>query len=250
MANTLGLDDDMDPVEIVIALEKAFGVAIADGEASDIRTVGQMYDLLLKKIAPAGTGRKCASALAFYRLRRAMADLRQGKRQTPSGDLSFLECGRTKKNWKRLQKASGLRLPHLEATRSWPLSAAVLVMGSALLAVFTGLVLALFSISLGDRLVHLAPALLFGGFVLVIAANTVDPGRIPDDCRTLGKLANKAAARNYGQMIVAGAAVSEAQIWHVMVEAFGDLSNLPSGEITRETFFLQNQLDKACKRTA
>jgi hypothetical protein len=250
MANSLGLDDDLDPVEVVIGIEKVFGVKITDNEACALLTVGQMYDLLLKKVWPAGAGRKCASAMAFYRLRRALTDLRQGEKQAPVSDLALLERGRTRKNWKRLEKASGLRLPRLAVARSWPLLVAVSIMGSAIPVVLTGLVLTFFSISLGDCLVALAPALLLGGLVLVLAASVADPGRLPDDCRTLGKLAKRTAARNYGQLIVAGAAVSEAEIWHVMIEVFGDLSNVPAAEITRETYFLQSQLDKVCQQGA
>ena len=64
MANTLGLDDDLDGVELVRDSEKAFEIKIANNEAERLLTVGQLYDLLLSKIPVDDAQRKCASAMS------------------------------------------------------------------------------------------------------------------------------------------------------------------------------------------
>lgn len=70
MANTLGLDDDLDRVEVVQVDESAFNTKIANEEAEAIVTVGEMFDLLRGKIVGSATARKCASASVQFSQRR------------------------------------------------------------------------------------------------------------------------------------------------------------------------------------
>jgi len=90
---------------------QTFDIKITDKEAEGIYSVGEMCDLLLHKIAADHANRKCASAMAFYRLRRAISELRVSEKLTPSTPLGFLERGRTKSNFRSLEKQTGLRLP-------------------------------------------------------------------------------------------------------------------------------------------
>jgi hypothetical protein len=91
MPNTLGLDDDMEPAEVVDELARVFDVAISNEEAESILTVGDFYDLLLRKLVPGEGDGKCATAMAFYRIRRALRSLGYGQDLTPATDLRFLE---------------------------------------------------------------------------------------------------------------------------------------------------------------
>ncbi len=43
MMNTLGLDDDLDTVEVVLNLETSFGIRFTDAEIGAWRTVGDIY---------------------------------------------------------------------------------------------------------------------------------------------------------------------------------------------------------------
>jgi acyl carrier protein len=70
MPNTLGLDDDLEPVEVVRHLERIFDIRVSNEEAESIFNVGEFYDLLLDKIPSNDADRKCASAMTFYRIRR------------------------------------------------------------------------------------------------------------------------------------------------------------------------------------
>jgi acyl carrier protein len=49
-ADDLGADS-LDLVELVEALEEEFGVAIADDELADVRTVADAYELLVGKLS-------------------------------------------------------------------------------------------------------------------------------------------------------------------------------------------------------
>jgi hypothetical protein len=74
---TLGLDDDLDGVEIAQSLEASFGAKFSNKEAEDCRTVGDIFTLLQSHLVrDHRSSSGCASAMAFYRLRRTVAKLR------------------------------------------------------------------------------------------------------------------------------------------------------------------------------
>ena len=172
MANSLGLNDDLDGVELVIDIEKAFNIKITDDEAEDLRVVGQLYDLLMNKISLNETNRKCATAMVFYRLRQVIRDLRNSEKLLPSTDLSFIEHGRTKKNWMHLAHASGLRLPNLNVACQWPLMIALIITAAAIPAFVAGFILMFLSTNLDKIFMPAAAMLLIGGFALAFLAIT------------------------------------------------------------------------------
>ncbi len=115
MQNTLGLDDD-DAVDLVRELERIFDVEVSEREVEFVLTVGGFHALLLSKIPPNEADTRCASAMAFYRIRRALRRLGYGSNLTPAFNLRALERGRTKSNLRSLAAESGLRLPETIST--------------------------------------------------------------------------------------------------------------------------------------
>jgi acyl carrier protein len=103
----------LDSIEIVLRIEETFAVDLPDDELGSIRTVGELYALLLSKL---DGGYACLSSRAFYRVRRAMTEVLGMKRESirPSTQLERIlpRYSRTF-DWKRIQKESGLRLPAL-----------------------------------------------------------------------------------------------------------------------------------------
>ena len=76
MKASLELAGDLDDVELVEDIEKAFGVRLPDGELSNCHTVGDLFDLVLARIPDrSATADRCATAMCFYRLRRAVQRL-------------------------------------------------------------------------------------------------------------------------------------------------------------------------------
>lgn len=239
MANTLGLDDDMDGVELVIDIEKAFGLKIENREAEVLLCVGDLYDLLLQKIPANEADRKCAGAMTFYRLRRALEDFGAAKKLPPSADLAFLMRRRPASNFKRLERESGLRLPALELSAAGGIGCLVSLAASAVI------------IGLGIAGIIDMPAWSFiGAIVTGVAFLYFDPGRIPEKCRTLAGLVENTAPLNFGRLVKQGASHRPQDIWSAMVKVLCVRFWLPETEVTCETFFLQSQLDRACKKAA
>ena len=48
--NTIDLGDDLDDVEMLMAIEETFGIKIEDEEAEKLVTLGDLYDLVAKKL--------------------------------------------------------------------------------------------------------------------------------------------------------------------------------------------------------
>ena len=59
---------------LVMAVEEKFGLTIPDAEAEKIRTMGQLYDYVLARVAR-GQAQVCVTSAAFYRLRRALGEV-------------------------------------------------------------------------------------------------------------------------------------------------------------------------------
>lgn len=247
MANTLGLDDDLDSVEVVQVVESAFNNKIANEEAEAIVTVGEMFDLLREKIAGNATARKCASAMAFYRLRRALAARHAGTGLTPASDLSWLRDTYTKKFVRALEQEAGLKLPRPGYSWIGRTGAAIALLGTfgALAAVFLALTTLFFRHWNGNAIAGSASVLLFGGLILGGALAYLDSGRLPEQCATLGDLAKKTANLSYGLLVKQGADASESRIWQVLTEVLSDFTSVPAGAITRDTYFLASALKKA-----
>jgi hypothetical protein len=233
MPNTLGLDDDLDGVELLQDLERIFDVQVSNEEATRMMTVGDLFDLLVRKIPPNNVDQKCTSAMAFYRLRRAIRDLGYGDAPVPSSDVRFLDQGNLRARLKNIEHASGLALPSVGATVPGCIGALIVLIAVPVLAyqIFPSAVSVVFGLLAG---------IIAGGAVL----RYIDPGRLPKDCKTLGDLAQKSAALSFGRLAKEGGRHSDQDIWENLVEALS-CYRLAKSEINRDTFFLQSQLKKA-----
>src|SRR5260370_29092165 len=190
MLKTLGLDDDLDSVEVVIEIEKAFDVEISADEAKAIFKVGQLFDLLQEKMKASDENRKCASAMAFYRIRRALIDLRVDVGRSPSCDISRLHRIYTRSFVKSVEERSGLRLPRSTFSLVGKAGVALSLVGmfGALAAIVAALPLMFISVPIGGWLKAASIILLVGGLVTGFTLMGVDAGRLPTNCGTLGAL--------------------------------------------------------------
>ncbi|HJW41572.1 MAG TPA: hypothetical protein VJ476_10135 [Rhizomicrobium sp.] len=240
MANTLGLGDDLDSVELVQDIEKAFDVEIANAEAERLLVVGQLYDLLVSKIPASDANKKCASAMTFYRLRQGMERLGFGRKLSPSADIRFLEKSGASRSFKRLERETGLTLPKLVMT--W-------IGGFGCLLSVASICVAIVAALFFHRTQSFLPFLML---LLLLAVGTgfavtyLDPGKLTQDCRTLGGLSKRTAAQNFGKLAELGARNGSEDIWNSLVDLLSNYS-LPKSEITRETYFLQSQLKRSAQ---
>jgi acyl carrier protein len=110
----------LDALELVIEAEECFGIKITDEEASEIITVGDLYECVMSRL-PAVESRRCLSAATFYRLRRGLIAGFGGERGSirPSSSMDQIvpERGR-RAAWRDLAGGLGWRLPEL-ARPAW-----------------------------------------------------------------------------------------------------------------------------------
>ena len=104
----------LDTVELVLEVEEAFSIKLPDEEASNINTVGELYDCVLSKTQLNRKGAVCLSAKTFYSLRKAAESLGAPKRMRPRDATNpILGATSRRERWKALGDRSGLKLPHL-----------------------------------------------------------------------------------------------------------------------------------------
>jgi hypothetical protein len=105
-----------DPVAVVMGVEEKFGITIPDEEAEKIRTMGQLYDYVLARVAR-GQAQVCVTSLAFYRLRRALGEVCGVPRERvrPQARLEDLvPLPDRPRHWQELRaRLSNLHLPRL-----------------------------------------------------------------------------------------------------------------------------------------
>ncbi len=244
MLKTLGLDDELDPIEVVVEIERAFDIEILDAEAESVFSVGQMFDLLRSKVQCGAANRKCASAMAFYRLRRALNDLQLDIGQSPSSDLSPLHRVYTKSFAKSLENKSGLRLPRPDLSLVGRFGVTLVTLGifGGVAALFVALCSMIFFVPLPKLSFSAAGPFLVGGFVAGLVLTRADGGRLPKTCGTLGNLSAKAANLSFGRLVKQGADARDRHMWRVLVEILSDYAGVPANQITRETRFLASTL--------
>ena len=251
MVNNLGYADVWDGIDAIKLVEEAFEVQIADGESETIANVGDLYDLLLKKISPDEANRKCGSAMAFYRLRRALAEEHPSERITPSYDLSRLDIS-ARKLLRTLAEKSGLALPN--RAPAWMRQMA---RGVAIVCFYGPIALPLFALffthslklSAGLFVVAGLSMWLFG-LVVVSALYNLDPGRLPKGGETLGGLARRTARLNFLRLRKLGAEQNDADIWNALVEVLSSFNDFPADQIGRDTFFYKSAMKAYLKLAA
>ena len=231
--NTLGLDDELDTVEVVLNLETSFSIRFTDAEASAWRTVGDIYSTLRSRVSNSRKrAGRCATAMTFYRLRRALSHLSIDARLRPDTPLKGITTLTTRTLFKQISASSGLRMPRPRVAL-WgtvgALSILASMIGLATTAVF---------------LPHWWPVPVLAA-ALGIMLLWLDPGDIPFDCQNLGDLSRKVTGLNFGKLSNEGVELRDKDLWNALVEVLSEDTFLPKLEIRPETLLLQKQLRSA-----
>lgn len=101
-------------VEVVMEIEEAFALKIPDQQASQMVTVGDVYEFILENTTVPPTAAICLSAVTFYRLRRAARELGQQARLRPhAATKQWLPARQRRSFWARLAQRAQLKLPPL-----------------------------------------------------------------------------------------------------------------------------------------
>lgn len=218
-------------MDVVEDIEKSFGFPITDQEAEACMTVGDLFSIA-KGWFRGDTGTRCASAMAFCRLRKAL-----GRSVEPTTALTSLAGDSAKAFIKRLSEETGLRMPLLQL--SW-----IGLTGTALgvAALFSPIVLLV--LGLGPHW-WWSSLLLFGAGLLVLR---IDPCVFPAGYTTFGELSEKVAALNFGQLATLGARASETDVRRALVGVLTERSTLPPSELAHGAFFFQSQMKRQKKK--
>jgi hypothetical protein len=233
--NTLNWSGDGEDWDAIRSLEAIFEISFSNRELEALTDVGSLHDLVQEKLFRANDQGKCASAMAFYRLRQALAAHRPDVRITPGTALNVFRTPYTKRFFSRLEWQTGLKL-------GGPAHTWIGWWGDAFVLLPLMLVLPLLAIRLFvsfSSYIWLGPILMLPvGLVLL----WLDPGRLTG---TVGDLARKAARTNYGRLMKQGAKGRDTEVWELLVETLTMESRLKPGEVTRETVFFASQLKAA-----
>jgi hypothetical protein len=221
--------DDEDAVDIVREIERSFDIVISNSEAAACQKLGDIHDLLRRRFADGQIGGEaCASAMAFYRLRRALAGMQPDFKLRPSTLLLDITKTSVRHFFRNLEFASSLRLPQKDY--SW-----IGVIG--LTSAITGLL----SVPIvGGFFGWWA---LISALMLLIGCSLLrfDPGAFPKDCRTLGDLAERVSILNFGRLAKEGARVGDANLWKALTELTSPYTSVPPHQMSREASLVRVQ---------
>lgn len=216
MRSSLGLEGDLDDVELIRDVEAAFGQRFSDDELAECRTAGDLFALVERGLTQGSAG-SCATSMCFYRLRRALQPLVESelRPKTPVAALDRLSVRRL--HW-IIQKECGLR-PPLTYISVW---------GCLALAFAVALPVAAITLGFGW---WIAGASAVAGLVLFRLA----PIRLPQDLRTFGDLVRLVSARSIGTLARQGARLRPSDAWAAFTDILSDHSFLPKEAVAPNT---------------
>ena len=218
--SSLGLAGDLDDVELIEDVEEAFGIRFADCDLQQCRTVGDLFELV-KGSLPEGEriGRGCATAMCFYRLRRAiLANFgRELRPATPIRELSSVPVDALY----RVVRECGFR-PPAPVISIWGCVALLLVPTLPLLSIGIGLTWWIAAATA-------APA---------IIAYAYSPIRLPGGIATFGDLVRVVASRNIRALSNDGARLRTSEMWTALKDVISDHTALSKDAIESDTLLL------------
>lgn len=219
---SLGLVGDGDEIALVEDVERAFGVRFTDEEVGTCLTVGDLHRLVARRL-PLGDGKGCATALCFYRLRKALQPLAPDTPLKPDTPMTvFAQVTPAELN-QLIEARTGLDAPPLELSGLAALVALVGVAGAII-----GTEFGLLSWWIGLALI--AASLTAAAFL---------PKHAPRGIDTFANLAERVAIRNIGILARQGARLNEQDAWLVLAGIASVHTDLPREEIAPETLLIE-----------
>jgi acyl carrier protein len=224
----------LDTVELVLETEERFGIQIEDEEASRVRTMGDFHALVLRKLSVAPSQR-CLTAMAFYRLRRAMADAFGVNRRwvRPQRRLDdVLPRKRRRRDWPILSEATGLRMPQLQVPEVLPKT----LFRIGLLTFVGGIVLA------ATRGVPVWATWSCGAAAIALVALLVRPlATCPlGTCKTVGDLSRAVFDLNVGALARSAGEADGAEIWPSLVQLVSEQLGVRVSDINPDSRFIED----------
>ena len=202
--------DGDDFVELILCIEKDFGVRFANDAFGDCLTVGDAFDVVSAKLPRSLTsGGMCPSQMAFYRLRSAVGD-RTLRPDTPLCNIAGLSYAKLR----QVLEADGWAMPPRNPTAA--------TLGFSLLAAIATAA-GLWS-SVGPWAFMMALVVLFM-MVQLLHSRVFTVGW--PSARTLGDVAREVAYLNTNRLLLRGASYSHRMLWDRFATALGNDARRP-----------------------
>lgn len=200
MTSSLGLVGDLDDVDLVEDVEAAFGVRLGDDEIERCSKVGHLFELIETRLLDLPDGQSCATAMCFYRLRRA-SQPHSAITLKPKTSIAALRAVSVRKIHRIIETECGMRPPPQYITR-WgcPVLLLVVALPFGLFAVGMPWWIALPSAALGIGLYRLAPI------------------QLPGEVETFGDLVGIVASRSIGPLARQGARLGSKEAWQAFTD--------------------------------
>lgn len=223
----------LDSVELVMAVEDAFGFSIPDADAAALDTVGKLYDYIMTHRFQ-DASEACLSGVVFYGLRRAIMSVLHVPREQVrvASELATLIPRRRRKAWRELEQATLWRLPELKRPTAVVLLAILATIGLTPAAV----------ICLPSAM-HLAPVL---AMMLAVVAGVVSWVTKPfatefrPEFATMGNLTKAVLARNYGTVSDKFRSANANEVWESLRSIIVEQLGVRPGDVTKEANFVKD----------
>jgi len=226
----------LDGFEIIMAAEDSFGLDFSDEEISGVKSVGDFYDLVTRKLGePQST--LCLTSSAFYRTRRAIIDVlgiarREIKPSTPLRGL--LGRRRVFSTWRQLGRSLRLKLPELTI----PIYVGLLILTLSLAVPAFALWLA--STHAGPWVFVLFVPLWLGLLSALATLSKLFAGDLPRTAYTIGELAQDVLALNHRAIAGDAAVRSASEVWETICRLIVNQVGAERELITRQATFVED----------
>ena len=226
----------LDPVELILEVEDAFDISITDDHAQQVRTVGDLFELI-RMNRRQGASRICLSAATFRLLRRSLVDEDQphAAQLRPKDPIEYaLPISGRRQIWNSVQRSSRLRFPDLSRP-TW------LVLLLFLVACSVGLNVGNYCWPIsGSVAVLLALGTAIGSGVLLGRLSRPFATRIPSGLSTLGDLTNALVTCNYAALAERFDTWNHAEAWYVLQSIVVEQLGVKREQVTPKARFVED----------
>lgn len=221
----------LDSVEILMKVEKTFGINIPDQEAEKIITVGDFHNSVWQHLEGKYTD-KCKSQGLFYSLRKSVIDTFEVSKQEYKLNRRINDIFPSKQRrqvYFRFANANNLKLPGLVLTKPW----SIFLTSFGFITILGGLSLSIILINFFDYsnwtiLIPLASIIL-----TYFVSNVLQPKRTVIEQTSVREFTEKVLALNYATLSQANGN-NRKEVESVINNIIADMAGLELNEVTPE----------------
>lgn len=225
--------------EIVLEVEEAFAVSIPSEEAEKIRTVGELYALVLKLVSHREVDSdRCLCAATFYELRWAIwSSEKLTTKIRPTSSLgSVFPISKRRRQWRELQSNLKWKLPRLELP-TW------LTLVICVIAVIVSFPMFAFFRTIVELDATLSVAIaIVGAALIAVALNvlTLPLALYPRNCSTVGDLVKALVGLNYRMLSEKYSASSSTDVWNIVQAIVSEQLGVDKSLVTPRARFAED----------